>query len=89
MTSHPALHDRKLVSISYKNHRGETQVRRVLPQRIWFGSTDWHPAEQWFMDAYDLDREAVRSFAMRAIDDFADDEGGHVSSRCADQGATV
>src|ERR1700733_7374743 len=31
------------ISLVYTNYRGETSVRRVIPQRIWFGATDWHP----------------------------------------------
>src|SRR4051794_13334074 len=56
-------HDPKaVVLIRYTNYRGETAVRRIVPLRIRFASSEWHPAEQWLMDAYDLDREAERSF---------------------------
>ncbi len=59
-------HDRVLV-IVYTNYRGEQAERRVIPARIWFGSTDWHPEPQWLLEAFDLDRGAERSFAMRDI----------------------
>jgi predicted DNA-binding transcriptional regulator YafY len=55
------------VTIRYTNYRGETADRRIIPRRIRFASTDWHPEAQWLLDAYDLDRQAERSFAMRDI----------------------
>lgn len=59
--------DAKEVSILYTNYRGETAVRRVRPERIWFGSTEWHPGDQWLLDAIDLERNVSRSFAMKDI----------------------
>lgn len=43
------------------------QTRRVLPIRIWYGSTDHHPEPQWFLHAFDIERGAVRDFAMRHV----------------------
>ena len=55
------------VKILYTNYRGETAIRDIIPIKIWFGSTDWHPEEGWLMDAYDLEKKAERSFAMKDI----------------------
>jgi predicted DNA-binding transcriptional regulator YafY len=67
-----ALSERqKAIKIVYTNYRGETALREVLPQRVWFGSTDWHPEEQWLLDAIDLDKGAPRSFALRDIQSYA------------------
>jgi predicted DNA-binding transcriptional regulator YafY len=55
------------ISLVYTNYRGETSVRRVIPQRIWFGATDWHPENQWMLDAVDVDKDAERSFALKDI----------------------
>lgn len=57
----------KRVEILYTNYKGERAWRRILPVKIWFGSTKWHPTTQWFVDAEDLDRNAVRSFALSDI----------------------
>lgn len=59
--------DQTVVEISYTNYRGETSTRRILPSRLWFGSAEWHPAPQWILDAWDLDKCALRSFAVRDI----------------------
>jgi predicted DNA-binding transcriptional regulator YafY len=62
---------RKAIKIVYKNYRGETALREVLPQRVWFGATEWHPEEQWLLEAIDLDKGAPRSFALRDIQSYA------------------
>jgi len=55
------------VNIVYTNYRNETAVRKVVPKKIWFGGTGWHPEEQWLLDAYDIEKQADRSFAMKDI----------------------
>ncbi|HWP49783.1 MAG TPA: hypothetical protein VNM22_21685 [Candidatus Limnocylindrales bacterium] len=55
------------VSILYTNYRGETAVRKIIPHQIWFGKTHWHPEEQWFLDAFDIEKQAERKFAMKDI----------------------
>ena len=65
--------------MTYRNHRGEVGQRRVIPERVWFGQTDWHPGPQWLLDAFDLDRRACRSFAVKEILSFEMDREFHVS----------
>ncbi|UFW79981.1 MazG-like family protein [Rhizobium sp. SU303] len=57
----------RALSFVYKNWRGETALRRVLPIRIEFGPTDWHPEPQWHLVAHDLEKGAARFFAMKDI----------------------
>ncbi len=57
----------KQVKILYTNYRGETAIRTVIPDKIWFGSTDWHPEPQWLLDAIDTEKGASRSFALKDI----------------------
>lgn len=59
--------DMNLVTFKYRNHRGEEEVRRVLPIRIWHGSTAWHPHPQLLMEAFCLDKQATRDFAMSGL----------------------
>ncbi len=42
--------------ILYTNYRGETGYRDIVPQEIWFGATQWHPEEQWLLDAHDVEK---------------------------------
>lgn len=50
---------------TYTNWRGETRNRHIRPVKILFGVTDWHPEEQWLMEAIDLESMDTRIFAMR------------------------
>jgi hypothetical protein len=42
-------------------------VREIIPERIWFGATEWHPEPQWLLDAIDVEKNALRNFAMKDI----------------------
>lgn len=58
------------VTFTYINHRGEKSVRLVRPTGFSFGSTQWHPEEQWLLHAWDLHKDSNRSFAMKDISDW-------------------
>ncbi len=51
--------------ITYTNYRGETDERIITPQRVWYGSTDWHPKPQWLLTAFDHEKQAKRDFALK------------------------
>lgn len=53
------------VTLTYTNWRGETAERTIIPQGIWFGSTDWHPEPQWLLKAIDTEKGAERDFALK------------------------
>jgi hypothetical protein len=55
------------VTILYTNYRGETALRRIIPKRLWFGGTDWHPESQWLLDAQDVERDVERTFALKDV----------------------
>jgi hypothetical protein len=55
------------VTIDYTNWRGERSLRRIVPEGIYWGSNEWHPKEQWLLDARDLDKRETRAFAVKGI----------------------
>lgn len=57
----------RTVCILYTNWRNETATRRIIPERIWYGSTSWHPEEQWLLEALDVEKGERRSFAIADI----------------------
>lgn len=61
------------VTIDYVNHKGERAWRRILPVRLYYGVTQHHPEPGWLLVAYDLDRDAARTFAMRDIHAWRED----------------
>jgi len=55
----------KRVKLTYTNYRGETSEREIEPKELWFGKTEWHPEEQWFIKALDCEKGEMRDFALR------------------------
>lgn len=51
--------------VEYTNWRGETARRAIIPIRMWWGKTEWHPQEQWMLTAWDVEKEATRDFAWQ------------------------
>ena len=54
-------------TIDYTNWKGIRSKRRILPYRVWFGSTQWHQKPQWFLFAFDQEKHGWRDFAMQSI----------------------
>lgn len=55
------------VMIDYTNYRGERSMRRIRPISMNFVSNEWHPEEQWLLTADDVEKAAIREFAMKDI----------------------
>jgi predicted DNA-binding transcriptional regulator YafY len=55
------------IRICYTNYRGETSIRTVVPQKIIFGSNEWHKEPQWLMEAIDVEKGQPRTFALKDI----------------------
>jgi hypothetical protein len=75
------------ITMTYRNYRGEVAQRTVVPTRIWFGSTDWHPEPGWLMSAYDLEKGSDRDFAL-ADCQFADLATPPAAPTCPECGDT-
>lgn len=58
---------RKVVKIVYTNWRKETAEREIIPIEIWFGKTEWHREDQWFLKAHDISKNAERDFALKDV----------------------
>jgi predicted DNA-binding transcriptional regulator YafY len=57
----------EIVEIDYTNHAGERGIRHIHPRHMVFKATEFHPVAQWILDAFDVDKQADRSFAMKDI----------------------
>jgi predicted DNA-binding transcriptional regulator YafY len=56
-----------VVEVDYTNHRGERAWRRIVPGFRWWGSTEHHSPACWLLDAWDVDKGAMRSFAVADV----------------------
>jgi hypothetical protein len=57
------------VTIDYTNWQGIRSKRRILPERLIWGSNQWHKEYQWFVYATDADHseKGKRYFALQGI----------------------
>ena len=55
------------IKVRYTNYRGETAVRLIIPLRFSFGSTEYHPHEQWLLEVWDVEKNALRVYALKDI----------------------
>lgn len=55
------------LKFEYTNWQGKTAIRIVKPIEIWYGKTEWHPEEQWFLKAIDIEKDVERNFAFKDI----------------------
>jgi len=57
----------RVIYVRYRNWRGETRGRRILPHGIRFGSTEFHDVEQWLVQATDLEDGVIKEFALEGF----------------------
>lgn len=55
------------ITVLYKNWRGETAERKIIPLEVLFDKTEYHPEKQWLLRVYDLDKNDCRDYALRDI----------------------
>lgn len=48
----------------YTNWKGKTELRKVRPIEVWFGSTQYHEEPQWLLRAFDVEGK-LKDFALR------------------------
>jgi hypothetical protein len=71
------------VYVDYTNYRGERTVRLIQPlvDGAYWGSNEFHPTEQWLLRAIDVEKKALRTFAMRDVHGW--DVNADGSCKCA------
>ena len=57
----------KFVVIDYTNWRDERSFRTIEPINIVFEENEYHKPAQWLVIAKDIEKDALRSFAMKNI----------------------
>ncbi len=55
------------VIIDYTNHRGERAKRRIRPKDFIFGMNAYHKTMCYLLVAFDIEKDAERTFAMKDI----------------------
>ena len=55
------------LKVVYKNYEGKVGNRKIIPLEVYFGSNEYHKEEQWLMKVWDLDKKALRDYAVKDI----------------------
>lgn len=55
------------IVLQYTNWQGEFGIRRVHPVGLLWGVNEWHIEPQWLLEAWDLDKKVMRTFALLKI----------------------
>lgn len=50
--------------VMYTNYKGETRPRNITPINFWYGHTEYHKDDQWFIKALDNEKNQVRDFTV-------------------------
>jgi hypothetical protein len=60
----------KVLWIDYTNHKGQRRIRPIFPTKLIWGATEYHPKEQWLLEAIDLEtvpKNVYKLFAFSGI----------------------
>jgi predicted DNA-binding transcriptional regulator YafY len=55
------------MNINYTNWKRVRSNRNIIPLFPYYGSNEYHPTKQWLLKAWDIDKKAIRSFALKDI----------------------
>jgi len=54
----------QVIHFRYRNWQGVVAQRTARVIGLVYGATEWHPEAQWLLKAFDLEKGAVRLFAL-------------------------
>lgn len=58
---------KRVLCFYYVNWKGRSSKRQVVDPEIWYGTSEYHSGDQWFIHAFDLEKQAWRDYAMKDI----------------------
>jgi len=58
------------IKVKYKNYQGNISIRNIIPQNIYYSHTEFHPEDQWLLEVWDVEKDALRTYAMMDIIEF-------------------
>lgn len=55
------------IKVKYKNHKGEISDRTIIPKKIYYGSTNYHPNNGWLLEVFDIEKNDKRTYSFNDI----------------------
>lgn len=62
--------EQPILSFLYKNYKGDVSLRQVTSPKIFFGDSEYHGDNTWLMEAYDVNKQEMRTFHLPDIINF-------------------
>lgn len=62
------------IKVKYKNWKGEIGIRTIIPLSVQYNHTEYHTKNQWLMEVWDVEKDALRTYAMMDIIEFIKEE---------------
>lgn len=56
------------IPVLYKNWKGETSIRNIVPIAVRWGTSEWHREPQYLLSAFDVEKGDSREFALSEMD---------------------
>lgn len=57
----------KSVAIGYVNYNGVASIRTIVPLKLHYGTNEYYKTPQWIIEAWDVGKQAARSFALANV----------------------
>ncbi len=67
----------KSIKILYRNWKGQLKWRWIEPITMVYEKSEYYDEPQWFIKAYDYEKDAIRHFAVKNILSFNNEEEHH------------
>lgn len=68
MTKYFELEKNDVIEFDYTNWKGEKGKRKALVRGVVWGSNEWHKEQQFLLRAIDMEKNDVRYFALKDMD---------------------
>ncbi|MDA1675496.1 MULTISPECIES: hypothetical protein [Bacillus cereus group] len=68
MTKYFELEKNDVIEFDYINWKGEKGKRKALVRSVVWGSNEWHKEQQFLLRAIDMEKNDVRYFALKDMD---------------------
>ena len=62
------------LKFEYVNYKGERNIRTVEPIKIFYGKTPNITENEWILEAFDIDKQAMRQFVLKHIQRMIDEK---------------
>lgn len=64
----------KNLKFEYTNYKGEQKIRTIHPEKIFYGKTPNITTDEWILEGFDIEKQAMRQFVIKHIQRVIDEQ---------------